>query len=105
MAKPRKRKPPAPVPLVVPIAPGEKEPGAEPEPPMSLIRTRAVACAIECGLDKDLDVGEPQRVDYPQHGHGYMVTVQERGAKRRMGTARFDAQGRLAYWTLDNRTI
>lgn len=106
MARTKKeRKPPTPVPLVVPILPGEKEPTYEPEPPMSLVRTRAVEWAIECGFNKDLDVSGPDRVNYPREGHGYVVVLHERNGKQRMATARFDSRGNRSYWTIDGHVV
>ena len=105
MAKKRKKEKPAP--LLVSIAPGAKEPGpaAEKEPPPGVFLERAAEWAIECGLKKEFTLTGPERIDYPKHGHGYAVTVQEREGLQRMATARFTAGGQRNLWTMDSRTI
>lgn len=79
------------------------------EPSLDEIRTRAVQWAKECGLKPPFCVSGPERVDYPQRGHGYAVQIREErpdmdNAKCRLGTARFTADGEPAMWTIDGIT-
>lgn len=104
----RKRKKEKAAPLLVSIAPGTKEPapGTEKlEPPPAVFLQRAAEWAVECGLKKEFTLTGPERIDYPKHGHGYSVTVQEREGFQRMATARFTAAGQRNLWTMDSRTI
>lgn len=103
----KKKKPKKADPLLVPIAPGAKEPGpaVEKEPPPAVFLQKAAEWAVECGLKKEFTLTGPERIDYPKHGHGYAVTVQEREGLRRMATARFTAAGQRNLWTMDSRTI
>lgn len=66
--------------------------------------------AIECGLRGPFDLAGPDKVDYPQHGYGFVVLVSELnpykpGARVRMGTARFTDQGERAMWTIDGSVV
>lgn len=92
-------------PLLVSIAPGTKEVAVEKEPPPAVFLQRAAEWAVECGLRKEFTLTGPERIDYPKHGHGYAVTVQEREGLQRMATARFTAGGQRNMWTMDSRTI
>lgn len=64
-------------------------------------RERAVAWAKRAGLKPPFTVTGPDRVNYPEKGHGYVVLIQEETGKRRMGTARFTSSGNESLWTVD----
>ncbi len=63
----------------------------------------ALAYAIENGLQGKIRVSAAQRVDYPQHGYGYQVTVQEEEGKGRMASVHFTSELQPAMWTLDTK--
>jgi hypothetical protein len=67
------------------------------------IAAKALAYAIENGLKGKLRVGEPKRVDYPRHGFGYQVVIQEDDGQGRMATAKFTAEGLPAMWSMDTK--
>jgi len=69
---------------------------------LATIKARAVEVAKECGLREPFLLGGPDRIDYPQHGHGYIVTVKEQAGKGRMGSARFNSEGEHRYWSQDS---
>lgn len=100
--------PAAPAVSVVPVAAATvlttvPENGRSNETPafMAEIRTKGVEWAEECGLRPPFSVSGPDRIDYPRHGHGYVVTVQEKTGKCRLGSARFTSEGVRSYWSLD----
>lgn len=89
------------------FAPQDGVATAVPEPPspsMDALLKAAITWAQECGLNGPFNVTGPERVDYPRHGHGYAVTVKEQTGKGRMGTARFTAEGKTSYWSMDTFT-
>lgn len=67
------------------------------------ISGKALAYAIENGLQGKIRVSEPKRVEYPRYGYGYQVMLQEEGGKQRMASAHFTADLRPAMWTLDTK--
>lgn len=93
------------VPLAIDITPGAGEAAAPGEPPLEVIRARALSWAQENGLQGEVDAQGPERVNYPIHGHGYVVTLRERNGKQRLATARFDAAGNPSFWSMDGRTM
>lgn len=85
-----------------PIGPAEPPPPPAPPPSLDEIRAAAVEWATRSGLRPPFTVTGPDRVDFPQHGHGYLVLIQERTGKRcRLGTARFTSEGQPSYWSID----
>ena len=69
---------------------------------MEAIRDKAAAWAERSGLKPPFSMTGPDRVDFPERGHGYVIVVQEAaGDSPRMGTARFDADGRPTMWSID----
>lgn len=101
----KKKKSETVVPLTVDITPGAGEPVGPDEPKPGVIRDRALAWARENGLQGEIDAQEPERVNYPVRGHGYVVTLRERDGKQRLATARFDYAGEPSFWTMDGRTM
>lgn len=93
------------VPLMVDITPGAGTPFGPDDPPSGTIRDKAIAWAIENGLQGEIDAQGPERVNYPVRGHGYVVTLRERNGKQRLATARFDQAGNPSFWTMDGRTM
>jgi RNA 3'-terminal phosphate cyclase len=103
---------PNPVEEKLPLQPGEaetiatvhgnghsKSPSLEETEQMML--QAAEEWAREAGLQPPLDVMKPHRVEYPRQGHGWQVTITEREARRRMGTAVFGSDGQRKMWTMD----
>lgn len=79
-------------------------------PPAEQLLRDAEAWAAECGLTRPFTLTGPEKVEYPRAGFGYTVLVNEQeapGRRRatRMGTAKFDAQGRRAMWTIDGMVV
>jgi hypothetical protein len=73
---------------------------------MEVLRATAIQWATECGLRPPFTVNGPEKVDYPQYGHGYVVHITEqRPGKSRMGTARLTSEGNPAFWSLDGGTF
>ena len=68
---------------------------------LSGILNNAGAWAEECGLKKPFDLSGPDRVNYPRHGHGYVVTVKEQSGKQRAASARYTSEGVRGYWSVD----
>lgn len=94
------------IPLVVPIAPDGVAPSnvvSSPEIQISLeaLREDGKKWAEECGLKPPFNVQGPDRIDYPQRGYGYQMTVREAGGKQRLGSARFTSAGVRSYWSID----
>lgn len=75
-------------------------PSVPPPDPGSLLRD-AAEWATECGFKSPFTLTGPEETLFPRHGHGYVVTVHETSGRNRMGTARFNAEGRRAMWTMD----
>lgn len=67
------------------------------------ITRKALAYAVENGLQGKIRVSEPKRIDYPRHGYGYQVMIQEEDGKGRMASAHFTSDLRPAMWTLDTK--
>lgn len=63
----------------------------------------ALAYADENGLRGKIRVSDVKRVDYPRHGYGYQVTVQEENGKGRMASVHFTSELQPAMWTLDTK--
>lgn len=57
--------------------------------------------AKECGLREPFNLSGPTKIDYPQRGYGFNVVIQEAGDAKRLGTARFTAEGKRSLWTRD----
>lgn len=100
----RKKKRIEQVSLVFPIPPGGVRKGA-PEPSAAELKAAAAAWAKDCGLTGELVVQEPERVDYPRSGHGYVVVVREKAGLERSGTARLTAEGKNSYWSMDGNVV
>lgn len=81
---------------------GQAKAAEDPPELLAMIKARAVEVAKECGLREPFLLGGPDRVDYPQRGHGYIVTVKEQTGKGRMGSARFNSEGEHRYWSQDS---
>ena len=93
---------PAPASLAGPSPPPARNPAAvESKEFMEKIRADAIRWARECGLSPPFTVSGPERVDYPREGHGYVVTLEEREGRERLGSARFNSTGATTYWSLD----
>lgn len=96
------------VPLVV-LEPLVQEPPPLPPPApefLATLKEDAIRWASECGLRPPFQVSGPDRVLYPEKGHGYIVTMNEIGrpkpeARCRIGTARYTSEGRRGMWTID----
>lgn len=68
------------------------------------LRGAAASWAQEAGFKSPIEVIGPERVEYCQHGYGYVVRIQESGkltGRPRLGTATFTFDGRPAMWTVD----
>lgn len=76
-------------------------PPSSPPPSMEDIRNAAVSWATQAGLYPPFNVNGPERVDFPQHGHGYQVVIREEAGKQRMGTAKFTSEGKPDFWQVD----
>jgi len=111
-AVPRKKKAPAEkqekeatvqaAPDLIPPPPQNGQAKAEESPAfLAAVKARAAEVARECGLKEPFLLTGPDRVDYPERGHGYIVVVKEETGRQRMGSARFDAEGQHRYWSLD----
>lgn len=90
--------------LVSPVPPGGDR-GSVQEVPAARLRAEAEATAKDCGLKGDLVVQDPERVNYPRQGHGYVVVVREKNGQQRSGTVRLNAEGKLSYWSLDGNIV
>lgn len=66
---------------------------------------RALAYAAECGLKGELVMDTPTCVRYPILGHGWVVMVQEKYGKCRLGTVRFNEAGHPVSWTMDGARL
>ena len=58
--------------------------------------------AVESGLRDPVDVSEPEKVEYPRRGYGYVFSVREREGKQRMATARYTKGGSRSFWSMDS---
>lgn len=105
MGRKKKKKSEDYVPLMIDITPAPGDPVGPGEPRYDVIRDRAISWARENGLQGEIDVQGPERVNYPVRGHGYVVTLRERDGKQRLATARFDHAGTPSFWTMDGRTM
>lgn len=65
------------------------------------LRSDSAAWAEECGFKGDLAVEGPSVSRYPREGYGYVLVIQEKTGKPRMGTARYRSDGKRAYWSVD----
>lgn len=90
--------------LVLPVPPGGYR-ASTPDPPVAALKAEAESMARECGLKGDLLLVGPERVEYPQHGHGYVVVVREKNGHQRSGTVRLTAEGKKSYWTMDGNVV
>lgn len=70
-------------------------------PSIDAIRKMAMQWAESCGLRPPFMVSGPDREDYPRHGHGFVVKIQEQSGRNTMGTARFTETGKPSMWTVD----
>lgn len=72
-----------------------------PDPPAAMLKTEAESMARDCGLTGELVLQEPERVEYPQYGHGYVVIVREKNGHQRSGTVRLTCEGKRNCWSMD----
>lgn len=79
----------------------EPPPAVVKPPSMDQIIKAAAQWAESCGLKPPFDIAGPAREDYPRHGHGFVVKIQEQSGRRTMGTARFAEDGKPSMWTVD----
>ena len=70
---------------------------------VEVITKKALAYAVENGLQGKIAVSEPRRVEYPRVGYGYHVMVREEDGKGRMASAHFTSEGLPAMWTMDTK--
>lgn len=77
------------------------EPVIYPSVSFELLKKDAESWATECGLKAPLDIDGPNTETFRGHGRGYVFTIQEKGGKERLGTARYDVRGARSYWSLD----
>jgi hypothetical protein len=100
----RKKKKVEQVSLVMPIPPGGDRPSV-PSLPAARLKAEAESMAKECGLTGELYVQEPERVEYPKYGHGYVVVVREKNGLERSGTVRLTSEGKKSYWSMDGNVV
>jgi len=93
---------PVPIPMEGEAAAAQATPPAPPEPIPETLMEDAVRWAIDSKLASPLDVSRPERIDYPVSGHGYSIVIREQEGKQRLATAKFNADGSRALWTMDN---
>lgn len=100
--KPRKRKEKTMIKALEVPASLAKTPLLEIPPiPPGVLERDAELWAKECGLKDQVRVNPAVREDYPRHGFGYTLMIQEQAGKRRMGTARYNSKGERSYWSVD----
>jgi hypothetical protein len=71
------------------------------EPDMKALKEDAQKWALECGLRAPLRANEPIREQFPKHGHGYSIVLNEVRGKERMATARYTHDGKRNFWTIE----
>lgn len=81
--------------------PAAAPPPDPPRPDFDELLKSAREWAVECGLKPPFTMNGPEEVPCRLYGRNYVVTVHEDGGKNRMGTARFNSEGRRAMWTID----
>jgi len=69
------------------------------------LRLKAEDWARECGLVGELDITEVVKVNYRKFGHGFSVTLKEKGGKERLATARFTSEAARSYWSMDGKVV
>lgn len=96
------------VPAPAAAAPVRTPPQPPSPPSMDTVKQQAIEWATKCGLRPPFAVNGPEKVDYPQWGHGYVVHLQETlptNGRCRMGTARFTWDGTPSYWSVDGGPV